>query len=133
MNKADGNLIDNAKMTLSQYKHTIHLIHQTNSSDWEPKVLTCSSLQKENIDKVWNSILEFQDFMIKKGRFEEKRKEQNKKWMWQQIHEEMVKRIENLDEMNGMIHQMIEKVENGQISPKIAAQELIDTFLKIKN
>lgn len=126
-------MIENAKMTLSQYKHTIHLIHQTNSSDWEPKVLTCSSLKKENIDIVWKSVLDFQKFSEEKGMFELKRKEQNRKWMWQQIHEEIVKRIENLDQMDIMIHQMIKNVENGEISPKIAAQELIDTFLNLKN
>jgi LAO/AO transport system kinase len=130
VNKADGSLLEAARRTLSQYKHAIHLIHQTTANVWEPDVLKCSSLLNENIDDVWKSIESFKDFQVKTGNFVKKRSDQNKRMMWRQIHEEIVTRLERNETVKSKIENLLINVESGTFSPKFAAQVIVDDFLK---
>lgn len=131
VNKADGVLLPSAKQTLSQYKHAIHFLHNTSvnglASEWEPKVLLCSSLMNVGLENIFSSIKEFQDQSVKNGNFDGKRKEQNKRMMWRQIHEEIVNVISKTN--FNKLEQILSLVETGKYSPKYAARSIVEEFI----
>ena len=60
--KADEDNIQNAKNARMEYKRALHLFPPTDNG-WTPKVETCSSLNKDNIDSIWNIIEEHQEWL----------------------------------------------------------------------
>jgi LAO/AO transport system kinase len=129
VNKADGDLKASAMRTKAEYRQAVHLTYQTTSGAWNPKVMTCSALQKENLDNVWNEIENCKKTLVSSGIFDSKRVEQREKWMWKQIHEEMVKRLNADEEIKKLINEMLGKVRCGEISPRIGAHSIIDQYL----
>lgn len=58
INKADGNNLQTAKLTMSEYKSILDMIKPT-MSGYQRKILFCSALEKINIDRVINTVNEF--------------------------------------------------------------------------
>src|SRR5205085_314123 len=58
VNKADGDLMQQAKRVRADYAAALRLLHTAGAS-WQPKVLTCSALQGDGIPDVWKQIGEF--------------------------------------------------------------------------
>lgn len=58
MNKADGDLIPIAKRSAAEYRGALGFLVQK-SSDWKPKVMICSSVEKKNIPEIWDTMKEF--------------------------------------------------------------------------
>eukprot|EP01080_Neovahlkampfia_damariscottae_P009991 gene9991-2310_t len=129
VNKADGNLKSAALRTRSEYRQAVHLIHQTTEGTWNPKVLTCSALAKDNLEKVWEEIEACQKLNKSNGEFETKRIDQREKWMWKQIHEAMVKRLNSDPEIKKLIDEMLIEVREDKISPRMGANLIIDQYL----
>ncbi|MGE0566800.1 MAG: methylmalonyl Co-A mutase-associated GTPase MeaB [Bacteroidia bacterium] len=55
INKADGDNLIKAKAAQAEYASAIHLFNKE-SDEWIPKVLTCSSIEKTGLDKVYEMI-----------------------------------------------------------------------------
>ena len=132
VNKADGNLKQAAMRTKSEYRQAVHLTHQTTEGTWNPKVLMCSAIEKQGLEKIWEEIENCQKLNKDNGIFESKRIEQREKWMWKQIHEEMVKRLNSDPEIEKLINKMLDKVRLDEISPRMGAIKIIDDFLQEK-
>ena len=56
INKADGESINLAQQTQTHYKSAFKLL--SHDSFWQPKVQTCSAMEKRAIDDVWSMICE---------------------------------------------------------------------------
>jgi LAO/AO transport system kinase len=122
INKADGDNIINAKKAQSQYQSALHLFPPTDSA-WIPKVLHCSSLDKSNIDVVWDMINNFQNHMQKRGLIIQKRKSQNRYWLHEMIKEALSQRFyKNHQEQ---IHNLEKEVINAKITPSQALKKLL--------
>ena len=78
--KADGDNVKHATQAQAEYQHALHLFPST-SSDWKPKVLTCSSLTKKGIPEIWEMILKYKDQANTNGFFENSRSQQNSAWL----------------------------------------------------
>ena len=68
INKADGDNIQKAKKAMLQYKSALHLF-PSNMNGWETEVNCCSALEKIGLDKVWESIQEYNLKMRENGFF----------------------------------------------------------------
>lgn len=124
INKADGESLNLAEQTRQHYNNAMHLLHHT--SFWTPQVMTCSAREKQNIDKVWGMISNYQVDAINNNAFYEKRTRQNKEWMQKLIHELLDMKLRQSDEVNAQLPILEKKVLNGETTPLIAAQTLID-------
>ena len=122
INKADGDNIINAKKAQSQYQSALHLFPPTDSA-WTPKVLYCSSLEKTNIDIVWNMIDNFQNHMQKRGLIVQKRKNQNQNWLHEMIKETLNQRF--YKDHQEQIHKLEKEVLNTKITPSQALKKLL--------
>jgi LAO/AO transport system kinase len=129
VNKADGNSIDKAMQAKADYSAALHLLPGA-ASHWEPRVLTCSSKTGEGIPTVWEMIQSYLQQTKKNNYFYRRRKEQSIWWLKETIadslkhdfyHDSLVK--ENLNLVKS-------KLEQNQISPFKAAQELLIAYYK---
>jgi LAO/AO transport system kinase len=80
VNKSDGNLLATSKSTVLDYKNALKLL-KPRIKEWTIPILSCSALQKEGINEVWDQILELKNHLINTGQLKEKRQRQNEIWL----------------------------------------------------
>lgn len=122
--KADGDNIQNAKNARIEYKRALHLFPPTDTG-WTPKVATCSSLEKDNIDVIWNIICEQQEWMQSRGLKKSKRQEQARYWLHESIEDKLKKNFYHKEGMADKIAEMEEAVTQGKFTPHQATQKLL--------
>jgi len=125
INKADGDNFFNAQTAKKNYENALHLINHS-SSNWYPKVMTVSSLKKNGIENVWDTIVEHKNISINTGEFEAKRQKQAIKWMWSIIEEGLKRKFFENPSVKNILPNIKRDVENGVLPPTIAASNLID-------
>jgi len=122
--KADGDNIQNAKNARIEYKRALHLFPPTDTG-WTPKVATCSSLEKDNIDVIWNIICEQQEWMQSRGLKKSKRQEQARYWLHESIEDKLKTNFFHKEGMADKIAEMEDAVIQGKLTPHQATQKLL--------
>ncbi|GAA4239531.1 methylmalonyl Co-A mutase-associated GTPase MeaB [Postechiella marina] len=125
INKADGDNLSKAKLAKVEFNRALHL-YPTKSSNWQPRVATCSALQNEGIDNIWKIILEYIDITTKNGFFKTKRNDQNKFWLIQTIENQLKSDFFNALEIKEALKNQIQLIENNQTTPFAAAEFLLN-------
>lgn len=122
--KADGDNVKASKQAVVEYKNALHLFPPSESG-WSPKVVSCSALTKEGIDKVWELTEEYFSFMKEKDLIERVRKAQNINWMHETIGYLLKNQFYNRQEVTDQIASMEKAVGQGEITPQSAARKLL--------
>jgi LAO/AO transport system kinase len=116
INKADGESLSLANQTLGHYKNAFKLMKQ--NSFWTPVVKTCSALNNERIEDVWQMVNDYHKAAHEQvnagiSSFVEKRARQNSEWLNTLIQEMLALKLkQNIDVKNKL--------------PYNAAQQIID-------
>ena len=129
INKADGDNLTKAKLAKTEYNRALHLFPEKNSG-WIPKVATCSALEKQGIDNVWNTIQDYLQLTKKNGYFEAKRANQNQYWLLETINDQLKNHFYNNPEIQKLLESNKKAVQNNEISPFAAAQILLKEYFK---
>lgn len=129
INKADGNNIDRAKLAKTQLQNALHLFPPS-PSGWAAKVKTCSSLNKEGMDDVWDMIKDYHSATLDNGYFEHRRSEQSKYWMYESINEELKNSFYNNKVIKSQLADTEKKVLSAELSSFVAARQLLDRYFK---
>jgi len=124
INKADGESLNLAQRTRSHYQSAMNLLRHT--SFWTPRVMTCSAVEKKNIDAVWGMISDFEIEARKNGSLQSKRSKQAKEWMHKLIHEMLMLRLRSNPEVRQEMRSLEQKVIAGETTPYLAAKKLTD-------
>ena len=124
INKADGESVNLAKQTLSHYKNALHLL--SGDSFWQPRVQTCSALEKKGIDDVWSMIGEYQTLANDNGAFLGKRARQNRDWMKKLIQEMLELKLKQNPKIKDTLPALEQAVLENQTTPYNAAKQIID-------
>jgi len=129
INKADGESLNLAKQTQGHYKSAFKLMRQNNF--WTPRVQTCSALNNERIEDVWQMVNDYQKAAnenINAGisSFTEKRSRQNSEWLNKLIHEMLELKLKQNFEVKNKLPQLRDEVLNNKTTPYNAAQQIID-------
>lgn len=132
INKADGDNIKKANLAKVEFNRALHLF-PPKKSGWIPTTATCSSLTKEGIDTVWQTISDYIELVKTNHYFEEKRKEQNLFWMMETIDEQLKTHFYNQPKIVELLESTKKAVQNNSISPFAAAQILLDNYFKNKD
>ncbi|MEH0156650.1 methylmalonyl Co-A mutase-associated GTPase MeaB [Limibacter armeniacum] len=127
--KADGDNLKQSKMAQREYKNALHLFPPS-ETEWYPKVLTCSSLEKTGLDKIWETIVEYESHMKTKGFFNRKRQKQNLNWMHETIHQQLEQRFYHHPAVNKQMSTMEQDVMNGEQVAIKAAKQLLELYFK---
>jgi LAO/AO transport system kinase len=129
INKADGESLNLANQTLGHYKNAFKLMKQ--NSFWTPAVKTCSALNNERIEEIWQMVNDYQKAAHEKinagiSCFVEKRARQNSEWLDKLIHEMLELKLKQNMEVKNKLPQLQNEVLNNKTTPYDAAQQIID-------
>ncbi len=127
INKADGDNIDRANLAAAQFRNALHLFPPT-PSKWRPEVICYSGYYELNIDKVWDMIGRYFEYVKKTGYFQQKRNEQAKYWMLETINERLRHDFYSRPEIRALLEQKEMRVLNNEQSSFTAAQDVLDRY-----
>lgn len=129
INKADGDNIDRAEIAKRQLSNALHLFPLPESG-WSPEVMTYSGFYALNIDKVWDMVHRYIDFVKENGHFDKRRHGQAKYWMYETINE----RLRNDFYRDEVIQKLMPALEHDVLSDVkssfIAAAEALEIYYK---
>jgi len=129
INKADGDNIQPAERARREYMSALHLLKPV-SEVWSPPVLTCSALTMQDIDTVWDTVLDHRAKLSGTGELQEKRKVQAVDWMWTVVEEGLREQFQAHAGVRKVLSSVTAKVSRGTLAPGAAARELLDTCRK---
>jgi LAO/AO transport system kinase len=129
INKADGSNIDRANLAAAEFRNALHLF-PSSPSGWVPMVLTCSSREKTGIGEVWYMINDYCLMAQANDYFSGRRREQAKFWMYQTINNALLDNFYNQPNIDELLKVNEQLVLNDKISSFVAANNLLDTYLK---
>jgi LAO/AO transport system kinase len=132
VNKADGDLMAAAERAKRDYGAALHLLRPT-SPDWRPKVMTCSSLHKNGIGEVWDVVGEFHQASSTSGNFEQRRKDQAKAWMWDEVNETVSRMLRTDQNIAALLPGLESQVQDGKMAPAQAARKILGAFASLND
>ncbi|MEM8506390.1 MAG: methylmalonyl Co-A mutase-associated GTPase MeaB [Bacteroidota bacterium] len=126
INKADGTNMDRVKLAMSEFQQALHL-YPKKESGWTPKVTRCSALENRGIEEIWEMIRAFIKTTAASGYFEKNRIRQNKNWFYQTVAALLKQEFYKNEVVQKAAKALLRQIENKEISPYAAAQQLIRT------
>lgn len=127
INKADGDTRPLALAARADYAAALRYLRPKHPA-WKPRAITVSALTGEGVDKVWSLIQEHRHAMRDSGALEETRREQMRKWLWNQIEERLLSTFRSHPHVVQALAAVEHQVMQGQLPPTQGARELLAAF-----
>ncbi len=127
INKADGENRERAESARAEYEKALHLLAETESG-WEPPVLTCSAQTGDGIGAVWDTVERYRAYTQETGYFEEQRRRQARRWMYQTIERRLRDDFFADPDVDAARDQIEEAVLDGDLSSVAAAEQLLSVY-----
>jgi LAO/AO transport system kinase len=128
VNKADGPGAVDAKRAARELAGAIRML-RGHGEDWDVPVLTCAGLTGQGLDAVWAALVEHQERRKASGAFDERRRTQQVRWTWQLVRDGLEHRLRAHPGVRGSAPHLEKAVLAGELTPALAAQQLLETFL----
>ena len=129
VNKADGELAAAAERAAADYRSALRFL-RPRSARWTVPVATCSAVEGRGIDRIWALIGEFRATMTASGDLQANRAAQARRWLWSETAENLMARLREDPAVRQRVVALEEAVSAGQISPRVAAEQLVARFWK---
>lgn len=129
VNKADGDNIVKANQAKAEYQSALHLFPNA-ASGVNPKVVTCSALEEQNIDQVWEMVMHYVDTTRQNGYFEQKRLNQSVESMHSNIEGKLMSFYYENDTVKQLLPELEAAIKQRKITPYIAANKMLEAFFK---
>lgn len=129
INKADSDNIHKAELAKRAYANALHLFPPSESG-WIPRVETCSSISNNGIEDIWQTIIDYKEMAINSGFFENKRKQQELRIMFNTIENRFLEEFDNSPSVKEKLPFIEKQVIDGEISSYKAAYKLLDIYFK---
>jgi len=123
--KADGANLTKAKKARAEYQQALHL-YPLGAAGLAPQVKICSALENTGIAEIWQLITDFIQHTRQTQFFTQKRQEQNLFWLHQAITTGLEDQFFSKLQVQAQLNEMRQKVASGEISPFLAASELLN-------
>jgi LAO/AO transport system kinase len=127
VNKADGANCIAAQIAARQYRTAFESLTGRDRAN-SPVVLTCSALEHENIDAVWDAIEQLHARRTANGEVQERRKRQNLHWLWAAVDDQLRQLLERHPKAQAMRAELERDVLDGKVPPEVAAKRILDAF-----
>jgi LAO/AO transport system kinase len=128
VHKADGSNKEKAEQTRKEYSRILHFL-QPATKGWASKAYTCSSLTGEGIKEVWGVIKDFEEKGKFSGVFAERRKGQQRDWIYSLITDQLHFSFFHHPEVKLKLPQLENEVMAGKKTAASAVDTLFNTFL----
>jgi LAO/AO transport system kinase len=127
VNKADGHLKTAAEQAAAEYTAAMHLM-RPRTEHWTPQVLLASSLKKEGMEEVWQTIEGYMAAVGGAGEIESRRAGQAQAWMWSEIGENLMSAFRANKAVAAKLSALEKGVVAGETTPTAAARALLRLF-----
>ena len=127
INKADGPLLDRARLSKADYESALHLF-APGAGGWTPPVMLCSARTSEGIAELWECVLRHERFQLEKGLRAEMRREQSLAAMRQIISVELEAALRHDPNIARRLPEIEARVRDGRMTSYQAAHELLGEF-----
>lgn len=143
VNKADGDLEATARKTANEYKKAMGLLrkpvgwwgsNQENHKKCEsntksnqpvaPPVLLVSAKTGAGMPEIFDTIVSYRQYAEKSGYLEEKRRTQNRYWMWKYLRERLLETTQRDERVKMKAIEVENDLDRGLIAPRNAASAL---------
>jgi len=131
INKADGNNIRKAEIARIEYKNALHLF-PLSPSKWNPRVLTCSSLENRGITEVWETVRDYVSMTKSNGWFWERRREQAVTRMHETVIDTLKYSFYSHPEVQALLPELEKQLLEGEITSYKPALILLEKYFKTK-
>ncbi|SET78524.1 methylmalonyl Co-A mutase-associated GTPase MeaB [Geodermatophilus poikilotrophus] len=128
VNKADGPGAADARKAARELAGAIRML-RGHGEDWSVPVLTCAGLTGEGLEEVWAKLVEHQDRRRASGAFDEQRRSQQVRWTRQLVRDGLEHRLRAHPGVRAAAPQLEKAVLAGELTPALAARQLLETFL----
>ena len=105
------------------YESALHILRRK-YDEWQPRVLTCSALEKRGIEEVWQAITDFKTCLTASGRLEKVRQQQAVDWLHQQAEEEALHLLFARTDFDRYFQQTLQAVKNNDLSPRTGLRHI---------
>jgi LAO/AO transport system kinase len=124
VNKAEGDGLPRARAAAAEYKAALHILAPS-SPNWTPAVVLISGLANEGLDGLWQLVLEHRRRLTATGEFQERRRQQQTRWMWTMIEDRLMERLRTSPAVRARMPGLEREVAHGNLSPTVAAEEAL--------
>ena len=127
INKADGENAQAAKYAKAEFTRALHL-YPLREDKWQPKVLTCSALNENGIDSVWQLIQDYFLHTKENQIFDKKRAKQNEFWLVETINQQLLDHFYLNDSIKMALYKEKTKINKQQATPFEVAERLLKMY-----
>lgn len=129
VNKADGVNKERANKAAAEYHGALNILTPV-SPNWSPPVTTISGLENAGLNQLWEEIQRHKQAMTGSGEYEEKRQNQQVRWMWSLVEDGLMRCLHNHSNAQAAIKTAEHDVRTGVVTAARAAEELFDLLEK---
>ncbi len=127
INKADGELLERARMARVDYESALHLF-APGAGGWPPPVMLCSANTGAGIVEIWDCILRHEQFQKENGMRDVVRREQSLAAMRQQISSELETAFRHDPSVAKKLKHVEKEVRDGRMTSFAGAKALLTEF-----
>ncbi len=124
INKADGENIPQANQAQAYYQSAFNLLR--GGEDWKPRVMTCSALERTQLENVWQVIEEYFHWLQQEDHLADKRRRQNLLWLHRLVNLEIEQYLKTSERLKGGYLKLESRVNAGLMTPFRAAREIVE-------
>ena len=124
INKADGDNKVRAERACVLYQNAMRLIHP-GGSPWNTPVVTCSAVNNTGIDAIWSQVLKHRARVESTGWFEQHRRDQMVRWMWDLVSEYIDRLLHGKAEVRAMSTRVEAAVRSGSMTAADGAETVL--------
>ncbi len=129
VNKADGSHEIEAKGAAKELAGALHFVYRGSAATgaWVPPVLTCSGLERVDVDKVWERVLAHREALGEDG-LAGKRAEQRLEFTWALVRDELAERLRRSPGVARVRAEVRRAVLSGELPATLAADQLLAAY-----
>ena len=126
VNKADGHLLQAARMTKNEYKSAT-CYFRSRMEEWPvPPVLLASAVTGDGLKELWDEICKYKSIILNNDVFQKKRASQSRYWMWNHMQELLTRTIHSDKKIRESADSLEKALEAGTLAPRAAATDLFN-------
>ena len=125
VNKADGPTQLAAEQAAEQYRTALHTLGGRGEN---LPVLTCSALQDEGVDAVWEAVERRHARLTVSGALADRRRRQNLRWLWALVEDQLRQAVHTHPEVQKIRDELEREVLAGTTPAAAAARRILEAF-----
>jgi len=123
VNKSEGDNAARARRAVSDYRAALQILAPQGSL-WMPPVVSISGLANIGLDKMWAEVERHRALFEKNGILQQRRADQQVKWMWSMLEERMMLRLKNDPNVKQRLPVLEADLRAGRTTATLAAMEI---------